>query len=175
MFNNYLKNLISLKEEEEIETVVRHHWFTFLPSLIKIIILPLALLVFIYIFGFISFFRLFDSLIFTYIALIIFLIWVTFSFRLWFIWYFDVGILTNKRIIVINQKRIFEKSVSEGDLDKIQDVTINISGPAPTLLGYGSIIAQTAGEMPNLIINDVPRPAKIQQKILHLKNTKEEH
>jgi len=175
MFDNYLKNLASLKEEETIEAVVRHHWFTFMPSFIKIIILPLALFVLIYMFGFMSFLTLLNSVIFSYLALIIFLIWLAFSFYHWFIWYFDVGILTNQRIIVIDQKGLFEKSVSGAELDKIQDVTVNIKGLAPTLLGYGSLIAQTAGEMPNLIIKDTAHPAEIQRKILHLKNTKKEN
>lgn len=171
MFENYFKNLISLEEEETVDSLIRHHWFTFAGAFIKIIVPPIILFVFIYMYGFIKFLSLFESVIFSWIFLILFLIWITYSFYNWFIWYFDVTILTNRRAIVVEQKKLFEKSISETTYDKIQDITTNIAGPSQTFLGYGSVILQTAGELANLTLKEVANPQKIQQKILHIKNT----
>jgi len=171
MFENYFKNLASLEENEEIELVVRHHWISFMGAFLKIIIPPIALLVLIYKVGLVKSLSWFDNVIFSWVFFIIFLIWATFTFYSWFIWYFDVAILTNKRVIVIEQKALFNKIVSAAGLEKIQDTTIQISGLVPTLFGYGSVIIQTAGEAANLVIRDIPEPGKVQQKILHLKHT----
>lgn len=175
MFKNYFKNLASLEEDEEIESVLRHHWISFASAFFKIIIPLIAVLVLIYMIGLVKFLSWFDNAIFSWFFLILFLIWTTFTFYSWFIWYFDVAILTNKRVIVIEQKALFNKTVSAAGLEKIQDSTVEISGFVPTLFGYGAVIIQTAGEAPNLTIRDVPEPGKAQQKILHLKNTQGEN
>ena len=174
MFEGYFKNLVSLREDEDIKLIVHHHWLTFASAFLKIIIPPVGILVFIYMFGFVKFLNLLNSPIFSWIFLISFIIWATFAFYSWFVWFFDVGIMTNQRIIVIEQKALFEKSISEASLDRIQDITTHIAGLSSTLLGYGSIIIQTAGEATNLAIKNVPKPQKIQQKILHIKNTETE-
>lgn len=175
MFLGYFKNLASLKEDEKILLIVHHHWFTFFGAFVKIIIPPIGLSVFTYMFGLGKFLTLLNSPIFSWIFLILFLIWATFSFYNWFIWYFDVGIITNQRIIVVEQKGLFEKSISEANLDKIQDISTHIAGLFPTILGYGSVIIQTASEAVNLVLRDITKPQLIQQKILHIKNTSGEN
>lgn len=174
MLEGHLKNMVSLNEDEEIDSILRHHKFTFFAAFVKIIILPIAVLVFIYMFGFVKFLNLFNSFILSWIFLIIFIVWATYSFYQWFVWYFDVAVLTNQRVIVIEQKKLFEKTISEANLDKIQDITTNISGLLPTLLGYGSVIVQTASEANNLTLKDIAKPQSVQQKILHLKDIQED-
>lgn len=174
MLEGYLKNIASLNEDEEIELIIRHYKLTFLKAFIKIIIPPLFVLVFIYMVGLIKFLGFFNNFLLSWTFLIILIIWATYSFYQWFIWYFDVAILTNQRVIVVEQKKLFEKSISEAGLDKIQDITTNISGLFPTLLGYGSVIVQTAGETNNLILKDIAKPQTIQQRILHLRDIQQD-
>jgi len=171
MLDNYFKNLISLRENEEIETVIHYHLFTFSADLIKISLIPLVSFVIIYFIGISNFIALFDSVWFPYIALIIFIVWGTYSIYTWAIWYLDTAIITNERIIVAEQKSLFERFVSEANLDKIQDITVSVKGILPTILKYGSVIVQTAGETNNLIIRNVSMPGKIQSLILKLKDS----
>lgn len=170
MFDKYLKNLTSLEEDEEIKGIVRHHWISFSMAFLKIIIPPILILILIRFMGFSGFIKMISGFIMSWVFFAVFIFWATFSFYNWFIWYFDSAVITNKRVIIIEQSGVFNKTVSSADFEKIQDITVQISGLIPTLFGYGNIILQTAGEAPNLTMKDVPKPGDIQQKILHIKN-----
>lgn len=64
----------------------------------------------------------------------------------WLSYYLDVWIITNQRIIDIEQFTIFHREVSEISLDRIQNVTVEIPGFIATFLGFGNIKIHTAGE-----------------------------
>ncbi|MDP2668700.1 MAG: PH domain-containing protein [bacterium] len=72
------------------------------------------------------------------IALLLFMFWVDY--------YLDMWIITSERIIDINQMGLFRREISEFMLDKIQDITVVIPDFMATLLKYGNINIQTAGE-----------------------------
>ena len=84
----------------------------------------------------------------------------------WISWYFSIFILTNQRFVQITQKGLFHTSFADISLPQIQQVNYEISGLQETLLGFGTITMQTyIGE---LVIHDVPHPAKIQRKIVQI-------
>jgi uncharacterized membrane protein YdbT with pleckstrin-like domain len=83
-------------------------------------------------------------------------------------YYLDINIVTNDRIIDINQKGLFGRSVAELDLTRVQDVHSEIKGIIPTLLGYGTVIVQTAANEENFHFEQVPNPNYIRQRILEL-------
>ncbi len=84
----------------------------------------------------------------------------------WIGWYFSLFILTNQRFVQITQKGLFNTSFADISLPQIQQVNYHIAGIQETLLGFGTIVMQTyIGE---LIIHDVPHPAKIQRKIVQI-------
>lgn len=84
----------------------------------------------------------------------------------WIGWYFSVFILTNQRFVQITQKGLFHTSFADMRLQQIQQVNYEIAGLQATLLGFGTIVMQTyIGE---LVIHDVPHPAKIQRKIVQI-------
>ncbi|MFH1171063.1 MAG: PH domain-containing protein, partial [bacterium] len=58
--------------------------------------------------------------------------------------------------------------VSELLLDKVQDVTVEVHGVIPTMLHYGDIMIQTAGESPRFHFDDIPHPHAIAEKIMEL-------
>jgi hypothetical protein len=72
------------------------------------------------------------------ITLLLFIFWVDY--------YLDMWIITNERIIDIEQRGLFGRSISEFMLDKVQDITVEIPDFMATILKYGNIIIQTAGE-----------------------------
>ncbi len=71
--------------------------------------------------------------------------WISF-FVNWTKYYLDVWYVTEKRIIIIDQKKIFDREVSNIRFDKVQDVTVVVNGFLPTLLGFGNVKVQTASE-----------------------------
>jgi hypothetical protein len=86
----------------------------------------------------------------------------------WIDFYFDAWIVTNKRLIDVEQIGIFRRSVSETRLEKIQDVTFEVKGIFGTIFHYGSITVQTAGAAQNFTIKQISDPAKIKTQLLSL-------
>lgn len=94
-------------------------------------------------------------------------IWI-FFFSQFTDYYLDINIVTNDRILDINQKGLFGRSVSELDLTRVQDVHSEIKGIIPTLLSYGTVEVQTAASEENFHFEQVPHPHKVRQRILEL-------
>lgn len=94
-------------------------------------------------------------------------IWL-FAFFFFIDYYLDVWIVTNRRIISIEQKGFFSRTVSELKLFRIQDVTVNTEGVFPTLLNYGSVYVQTAGSKRNFHFEQIPQPDEVKDEIINL-------
>jgi hypothetical protein len=82
----------------------------------------------------------------------------------WITWHFSVFIVTDKRLIQITQKGMFSRSVVDMGLNQIQMVNYQVAGLQETLLGFGTIMMQTF--VGDLVIHEIPHPAKIQKKLL---------
>jgi membrane protein YdbS with pleckstrin-like domain len=87
------------------------------------------------------------------------------SVRTIVIYSLNVFVITSQRIIDIDQAGLFDRTVSETTYNKIQDVSIRIKGVWQTVLHYGSIIIQTAGNQANIELMGVKNPEKLQQLI----------
>jgi membrane protein YdbS with pleckstrin-like domain len=93
---------------------------------------------------------------------------LTLFFRSWIDYYLDLGIITNERIVDIEQKGLFARSISEQKLYRVQDVSAEVKGFLPTLFHYGDIHIQTAGQQPHFIFDRAPHPYETTRKILDL-------
>jgi len=76
-------------------------------------------------------------------------------------WYFNIFIVTNHRIIDIDFLFFLYKKFGEAKIEKIQDISFRTGGITATVFNYGDVIIQTAGELPNLIFEKVPRPSEV--------------
>lgn len=83
-------------------------------------------------------------------------------------YYLDAWVLTSERILNVEQKSLFSRTVSELDLARVQDVTSEITGILPTILGYGYVYVQTAGEQERFVFEQVPRPHEVRKRVLEL-------
>ena len=81
-------------------------------------------------------------------------------------WYRDLYVLTNERIIDIDQKSFFHRVVSETTLDKVQDVTYEVKGVFATLFDFGTVFVQTGGAKGTIAWEDVMKPGSVQKKIM---------
>lgn len=97
--------------------------------------------------------------------------WMIF-FIIWTDYYLDVLVVTDKRIVDIEQRGFFKREVSTVRLESIEDITINVSGVLATFLDYGTLKLQTAAENREFIIYDVPHPNQIKSTIFELQNKK---
>ena len=86
------------------------------------------------------------------------------------LWYFSIYIVTNQRIRQILQRGLFKKSVVDLGLDKIQSISYGVSGIRAGLMGYGTIVIQTA--VGDLVISMVKNSEKIYNDLQNLINEK---
>ena len=87
------------------------------------------------------------------------------AFGFWIDYYLDAFVITDKRILDIDQIGLFRHTVSEFRMDKVQDVTIEVPNFSATFFHYGNIKIQTAGES-FFSINEVPSPHLARDLIL---------
>ncbi|HUT22500.1 MAG TPA: PH domain-containing protein [Candidatus Bipolaricaulota bacterium] len=91
-----------------------------------------------------------------------------FSFSHFVDYYLDIWIVTDKRIINIEQKGLFARVVSEKELFRMQDVTSEVEGFWATFFNYGDVFIQTAGETSRFVFRQVPNASEVAQKISDL-------
>jgi uncharacterized membrane protein YdbT with pleckstrin-like domain len=91
-----------------------------------------------------------------------------FLFQLFLDYYLDSWIVTNRRILNIEQNGLFGRTVSELRLYRIQDVTATVNGFAKTMFNYGEVEIQTAGEHEHFMFEEIPKPNEIAKAILEL-------
>jgi len=85
-----------------------------------------------------------------------------------FVYNNDIFIVTDQRVINIDQSGFFARRVSEAELENIQNVTYEIKGPVRSMLNFGDIIIATAGNTIGLTLRNVENPHFIQEKIVEL-------
>lgn len=94
----------------------------------------------------------------------LFVVW-NFLFVAWTDFYLDILIITNKHLIDIEQKGIFSREVSILQLNKIQDITTEVSGFVPTVIGYGDLHIQSAANDKEFVIKNIDKPILVRSKI----------
>lgn len=163
------------KDNEEIITVIRRHWFDILAQLF------LVFLMIAFIFLSLTYLPLLFPVLSTSSAHALFIFlensfamitWAIF-FLIWIDYYFDVWIITTHRVVDIDQKGLFIRTVSELEFDKIQDVTTEVKGVIPTFLNFGNVYVQTAGERERFIFRQVPNPYAIKDLLMNLEEREE--
>lgn len=80
--------------------------------------------------------------------------------------YLDVLVITNKRIVDIEQKSLFARTVSTVRFDRIQDITVEVHGLIPTMLHFGTLRIQTAGEEREFVIKNIHNPYAVKDFII---------
>lgn len=168
-----VKRLIKQKPYEKVIYVLRRHWIIFFKMMLPypiLLVLPLA------IYWVIT--REFATLLageFSYPFLIVaasvyYFCIVLFTFNAFLDYYLDEWIVTNDRIINIEQYGLFGRTVSEMDIYKVQDATSEVDGIFPTMFNYGHVRLQTAGEKDNFDFIQVKNPNEIRRQIIELAN-----
>jgi hypothetical protein len=88
---------------------------------------------------------------------------------IWFRYYFSYLIVSNLRLIEIEQKSIFDRTTSELELIRIEDVKALVRGILPTLLHYGDVLVETAGATTqNFLFEKIPNANYVSSQILEL-------
>lgn len=89
--------------------------------------------------------------------------------KLWF-WLHNAVHVTNKRIVDVHQKKLFEVIVSEVPFYEIDDISFRRKGLWQNMLNYGTITLNLKNSRVSLEIKKIKKPAVIQILLQDLKN-----
>ena len=157
--------MITLYPKEKILMVVHKHWIAFFSKIIIVAILLLAPIVLL---GLISSVNGINSEAIVYIkffAINYLMVIILVAFLFWMDHYLDLWIITNQRVIDVEQHGLFRRETSEFGIDKVQDITVEVPHMLATFLKYGNLRIQTAGER-SFTIKDVPNIYEIKKTIM---------
>lgn len=150
--------MITLHENERILLTLHRHWFIFALQATAVFVVAL--------FPFFLFPILpIDAALFWFFAAVYWLFLAAFLLVAWVEYWLDMWIITSERIIDIEQRSLFSREVSEFLLSRVQDVTVEVPNLMATLLRYGNIVVQTAGEK-SFTIREIPRFEEAKEIIL---------
>ncbi len=159
--------MVQLEEGEQIIGEFKKHWWQILVWGFCLFILALMPGLFIIAIKVFSSFTFSAQVI--YIVSFFYTIWLSVIWILFFVewsdYYLDVWILTNHRILDIDQKGLFFKDESIVRLEDIRDMKIEFEGFIQTWLKFGSIRVESAGPRTEFIIQNVKDPENMQQTI----------
>ena len=82
------------------------------------------------------------------------------------LWYFNVYLLTNERIVDFDFMGLLSRQISFAKLGQIEDVTPRSLGFFSTFFNYGNVYVQTAGVKPEFEFEKVPRPDDVAEEIM---------
>jgi hypothetical protein len=84
------------------------------------------------------------------------------------IWYYNVYLVTNQRLVDVDFIGLLQYSSSEAELHQVQDVEHRQMGLWQLLFDYGNVAVQTAGTHQNLLFEKVPKPHRVADIITDL-------
>ncbi len=158
-----------LTPEENILKVSHRHWFDILVHFLSTLFLMGVLFL-----SFITLPVLFPDLLsseyqkfFLFVENTILLLTWLYAFLIWIDVWFDTWIITEDRIINIEQSGLFSREVSELKLARVQDVSVEVHGFFQTFLNYGDVHIQSAGEEEHFLFRAVPDPYGIKNIIMN--------
>jgi len=79
----------------------------------------------------------------------------------WIDFYMDMAIITDDRLIDISQHGIFHRAIAEVSLLRVQDVNASTKGIFQTIFNFGRVDVETAGDIPNFVLDNRPKPFEI--------------
>jgi uncharacterized membrane protein YdbT with pleckstrin-like domain len=161
-----IDRIIVRKQGEAVLRIVRHYWLTFLPKAAFAFLLVAAPLFFM-----VPLFRLGSAGKAIFIASLVF--GSVYALRVFVEWWWNAFVITTKRVIDIDQRGFFRRTVSEAPYDRIQDISFAIRGFWGTIFRFGSVSIQTAGTNVNLELPDVKDPKSLHHLITETRSIRQ--
>jgi uncharacterized membrane protein YdbT with pleckstrin-like domain len=165
MANHYLQSLLG--ERENIILATRHHWFILASSILLEVVLILAIFS-ATLYGTIVLTQQGSpaAIIVAIVGFVMLLIPIFTGTRDVLNWTNHQFIITNRRVMQISG--IFNKSVIDSSLEKVNDIKMEISALG-RLFGYGDIEILTASELGVNLFKQIENPVKFKTALLNAK------
>lgn len=164
---------IQLEKDEHVLVEARKHWFVIAVELLTVAFVALTPFLLL---GFLSASKgmlssagviiQMDGNVITFACAAWLLVCVISGFTIWTHYYLDLWLVTDHRIISVDQIHFFNRSVAIFRMERLQDIEYQINGLLPTFLNFGTISAQTAGHHDhNFRATGMPDPRGLQATI----------
>lgn len=160
----------SQQPNEKIMLVAREHWFLLFAKVLVVIILMIVPIIVNSLLN--TFGVKFSSQVFTilsavglqlyYLGLLITL------FIIFVLYYLNVYVVSDQRVVDIDQVGLLFHEVSELNIETVEDVTGQTKGLFGNLLNYGTVYVQTAGAKERFEFVNIPNPNSVASLILQL-------
>ena len=158
-----INGLVQLKPEEDVLLITHQSIIPWIPRVVLAfiwLVLPFFLL-----------FPLFHlGLIGATFFLVLLFSGVLYAIRLTLMWRNSVFIITDRRIIDVDQRGMFSRVVSEAVYAVIADVSYSVRGVLPTVFRFGNVMIQTHGSAVNLEVYRVHRPNMVHDLVNDLRH-----
>jgi hypothetical protein len=154
--------MIELQSGEYIIKTLRKHWFLFVVEIAGLVLLFAIPFIFSVLPFSLPFVGTSTATFFGVLWLLI--IWMR-TFIVWTNYYLDIWVVTNMRLVDVEQVSLFNRRVSTLELENIEDITVRIEGFFESVIGYGTLSVQTAGMVPEFIIKDIFAPEEAKKTI----------
>lgn len=79
----------------------------------------------------------------------------------------NVVYVTNEKLAQMLFITLFNRKISQLSIGDVQDVTVSQNGFLPNLIGYGTLVVETAGEQQNYTFTFVPNPYETSKVIIN--------
>lgn len=80
-------------------------------------------------------------------------------------------LITDRSLVQILQKTLFNKKVSRLSMSNVEDVTEEQRGVLASIFNYGTLTVQTAGEEDNFVFPLCPNPSSIADRIIEARQS----
>src|SRR3989344_910734 len=148
--------------DEKTLKVVRMHWFTLVRQGVFMFFAFIPILVMIFTAGY----SLEGDLqkFFLFLSSMLFLYWWYWVFYMATMYYLNIWIITDHRLIESEQLGMFRRNYTELNLTKIQDVSVNVEGFFETMLNIGTLeVKETITRAYNSYIRT--HPGKVEERL----------
>jgi len=148
------------EEDEEVLLFLRRHFITNIPwifiSLVLSLVPPLLFILNIKIP--ILFFSVPENFLIVFIVFYYLVVFI-YAFISFITWYYNISLVTQKRVVDIDFSDIVYHDVAMTKLNLIEDVNYTQTGFIRSFFNYGDVFVQTAGEKLHFDFLAVPNPA----------------
>ncbi len=160
----------SQQPDEKILLVLREHWFRLAAKVIVVAVLSLVPAIVGLLLSDTSFGTQSDvasAVVSTFIS-IYYLSLLVALFVIFVLYYLNLHIVSEQRIVDIDQRGLLFHEISELNIETIEDVTSQTKGLFGNILNYGTVYIQTAGTSQKFEFENIPDPSHVAKIILEL-------
>lgn len=150
----------NMRPWEEVLKVVKRHWIVFVLIWLYFFMWVFMSIVVYYLFGFWVWWNLINITIWLFFSLFLYVEWLNHEL--------DMYVVTNNRIIWIEQIAFLNRQVTETNLWQVQEVNSKSAWLFANLLNYWTLSIQTAWNKTTLTMEFSPDAIKTQREILNI-------